>query len=49
MLNIYFIFNFNIEHFMLENEDWKYDVIPEIMDGKNIADFVDKDIMVKLD
>lgn len=34
---------------MLENEDWKYDVIPEIMDGKNIADFVDKDIMVKLD
>lgn len=34
---------------MLENEDWKYDVVPEIMDGKNIADFVDKDILVKLD
>lgn len=30
---------------MLENEEWKYDMIPEIMDGKNIADFVDKDIL----
>lgn len=34
---------------MLENEEWKYDMIPEIMDGKNIADFVDKDILQKLD
>lgn len=34
---------------MLENQEWKYDQIPEIMDGKNIADFVDKDILQKLD
>lgn len=33
----------------MENEDWKYDVAPEFMDGKNIADFVDKDIMKRLE
>ncbi len=25
------------------------DIIPEIMDGKNIADFIDPDILEKLD
>lgn len=34
---------------MLENPDWKYDEVPEIMDGKNIADFVDPDILNRLD
>ena len=34
---------------MLEKEDWKYDIKPEIMDGKNIADFVDADILEKLE
>ena len=29
--------------------NWKYDVVPEIMDGKNIADFVDPDILQRLD
>eukprot|EP00408_Alexandrium_pacificum_P034187 CAMPEP_0171292310 /NCGR_PEP_ID=MMETSP0790-20130122/72093_1 /TAXON_ID=2925 /ORGANISM="Alexandrium catenella, Strain OF101" /LENGTH=728 /DNA_ID=CAMNT_0011762043 /DNA_START=16 /DNA_END=2199 /DNA_ORIENTATION=+ len=33
---------------ILEDQGWKYDVIPEIMDGKNIADFVDPDIDKKL-
>lgn len=33
---------------MLENEDWKYDVIPELLDGKNIKDYVDTDILEKL-
>eukprot|EP00960_Hanusia_phi_P038035 753252-Hanusia_phi.AAC.1 len=28
----------------LKKDDWKFDIIPEIMDGKNIADFVDPDI-----
>ncbi|KRX08573.1 P-loop containing nucleoside triphosphate hydrolase [Pseudocohnilembus persalinus] len=43
------VFDFPLqEHFDLENNDWKYDVVPEIMDGKNIADFVDKDILEKL-
>ena len=34
---------------MLEKDEWKYDVAPEIMDGKNIADYVDKDILDKLE
>lgn len=33
---------------MLANDDWKYDTIPEIMDGKNVADFIDPDIEEKL-
>lgn len=33
---------------MLENSEWKYDVVPEIYQGKNIADFVDPDIEAKL-
>jgi nucleolar GTP-binding protein len=36
------------EHFILENPEWKDDVMPEIMDGKNIFDFVDKDIKERL-
>ena len=34
---------------MLANEEWKSDIMPEIMDGKNIADFIDPDILEKLD
>lgn len=30
-------------------EEWRYDVVPEIYNGKNIADFVDPDIWDKLD
>jgi len=33
----------------LKDESWKYDDIPEIMDGKNVADFIDPDIMEKLE
>ena len=33
---------------MLQKDEWKYDIVPEIMDGKNIADFVDADILEKL-
>ena len=35
--------------YMLENPDEKYDRIPEIIDGHNIADFIDSDILQKLD
>lgn len=38
-----------MEHWDLENEDWRYDAPPEILDGKNIADFIDPDIMQKLE
>lgn len=36
------------EKYLLEKEDWKYDVIPEIFNGKNVIDFVDPDIEEKL-
>ncbi len=35
--------------YILENPVWKDDIIPEIMDGKNVADFIDPDIQEKLD
>ncbi|KAH3759803.1 nucleolar GTP-binding protein 1 [Pelomyxa schiedti] len=37
------------ESYILENPAWKYDVIPEIMDGKNIIDFIDPDIVARLE
>jgi len=33
----------------LKCDEWKYDIIPEIIDGKNIADFVDPEIEAALD
>jgi len=33
---------------ILEDTSWKYDVIPEIMDGHNVIDFVDPDIDKRL-
>lgn len=35
--------------YILANDEWKNDIIPEIMDGKNIADFIDPDIAEKLE
>lgn len=37
------------DHWALKNDDWKTDRIPEIMDGKNVADFIDPDILTKLE
>lgn len=34
---------------MLEDPNWKYDIVPEIMDGHNIIDFIDPDIDRKLE
>ncbi len=43
------VFNFpKHEHFILEKPEWKYDEIPQIMDGMNIMDFYDKDIVKNL-
>jgi nucleolar GTP-binding protein len=39
----------NLENYLLANPEWKEDVVPEIMDGKNIADFIDPDIAEKLE
>ena len=33
----------------MEDPDWKYDIQPELLDGKNVADFIDPDIMEKLE
>ncbi len=44
------MFRFDMSsHFDLKDPSWKSDVIPEIMDGKNVWDFVDPDIMERLD
>jgi len=37
------------KHWDLKRPEWANDIIPEIMDGKNIADFVDPDIEAKLE
>ena len=37
------------KNYLLENDEWKFDTIPEIMDGKNVADFIDPDIEEKLE
>lgn len=36
------------KHYTLEDPAWKYDIMPEIMDGHNVLDFVDPDIEAKL-
>ncbi|KAF9478359.1 P-loop containing nucleoside triphosphate hydrolase protein [Pholiota conissans] len=44
------VYNINLrEDYLLANPEWKEDIIPEIMDGKNIADFIDPDIAEKLE
>lgn len=43
------VFNFPWnEHFQLTNDSWKYDKVPELLDGMNIVDYVDPDIEAKL-
>ena len=37
------------KYYDLATDDWKFDRIPEIMDGKNVADYVDADIEARLD
>lgn len=37
------------EQYDLKDESWRFDAIPEIIDGKNIADFVDPDILTRLE
>lgn len=37
------------KNYILENDEWKFDVIPEFVDGKNILDYVDPDIDRRLE
>ncbi|XP_050109625.1 nucleolar GTP-binding protein 1-like [Malus sylvestris] len=36
------------KHYILANDEWKEDVMPEILDGYNVCDFVDPDIFHRL-
>ncbi|KAK7733562.1 Nucleolar GTP-binding protein 1 [Botryosphaeria dothidea] len=43
------VYNINLkEKYLLEDDDWKNDKVPEIYDGKNVYDFIDPDIEAKL-
>lgn len=43
------VFNINLkDQYLLENDEWKYDRIPETLNGKNVYDFIDPDIEAKL-
>ncbi|KAG0491481.1 hypothetical protein HPP92_004879 [Vanilla planifolia] len=37
------------KHYILANDDWKEDLMPEILDGHNVYDFVDPDILNRLE
>ncbi|KAL5566646.1 hypothetical protein UlMin_029810 [Ulmus minor] len=36
------------KHYILAHDEWKEDVMPEILDGHNVYDFIDPDIMERL-
>ncbi|ODH51513.1 hypothetical protein GX48_02381 [Paracoccidioides brasiliensis] len=43
------VFNVDLkDSYMLANDEWKHDKIPEVWNGKNVYDFVDPDIEAKL-
>ncbi|MCJ1313880.1 Nucleolar GTP-binding protein 1 [Agyrium rufum] len=43
------VFNVDLRaNYILANDEWKHDKIPEIFEGKNVADFIDADIEAKL-
>ena len=37
------------KHYMLDNPSWKRDIMPEIIEGKNVLDYVDPEIEAKLE
>ncbi|CED84960.1 gtp binding protein 4 [Phaffia rhodozyma] len=37
------------KNYLLADDSWKQDTMPEIMDGKNVADFIDPEIAEKLE
>ncbi|KAH8681445.1 nucleolar GTP-binding protein 1 [Xylariales sp. PMI_506] len=43
------VFNVDLRaDYLLENDEWKHDRIPEIFDGKNVYDYIDPEIDAKL-
>lgn len=43
-----FDYDWRQEH-ILANPEWQFDTMPEIMDGRNVADFIDPDILKRLE
>ncbi|RWW21160.1 hypothetical protein GW17_00014687 [Ensete ventricosum] len=37
------------KYYILADEEWKEDIMPEIIDGHNVYDFVDPDILLRLE
>ncbi|KAA0061017.1 nucleolar GTP-binding protein 1-like [Cucumis melo var. makuwa] len=37
------------KNYILANDEWKEDIMPEIMDGHNVSDFIDPDILFRLE
>ena len=43
------VYNVNLrQDYRLENDEWKEDRVPEVLNGKNVYDFIDPDIASKL-
>ncbi|MCJ1244973.1 Nucleolar GTP-binding protein 1 [Trapelia coarctata] len=43
------VFNIDLkEKYILDDEEWKHDKVPEVFNGKNVYDFIDPDIEAKL-
>ena len=43
------VFNVDLKQdYLLEDDEWKYDRVPEVVNGKNVYDFIDPDIESKL-
>ncbi|KAK1829149.1 P-loop containing nucleoside triphosphate hydrolase protein [Podospora conica] len=43
------VFNVDLKaDYLLDDPAWKYDKIPEVLDGKNVADYIDPEIDAKL-
>lgn len=44
------VYNVDVKKkYLLEDDEWKYDTIPEFLDGHNVADFIDPEIEEKLE
>ncbi|MBE3047381.1 NOGCT domain-containing protein, partial [Candidatus Bathyarchaeota archaeon] len=43
------VFNVDLKaDYLLENDEWKHDKVPEVLDGKNVYDYVDPEIDARL-
>lgn len=43
------VYNIDLKkNYMLENDDWRHDKMPEVFNGRNVYDFIDPDIEAKL-